>query len=367
MKIQIIKEMILGPRQLTFGFDNNPREEQNFVISCIIKQFENHGQVVLDKFVAHLKGMHDLPEIDTLQYIFWSAQELKIHFRVDGKNITPFETKQILLQCPEKYVEILTNKNVENSIFQDVTLFYQKLSKGKNQNTFADQYNFSRSLLLDLKKWETNLNSFKSIAQKQFYPGYKEISEHLQSLKIILTRQDSYSLIYACYNNKEKIAKMADDVKIISEFYTKQVKFWELLIKSIEEFRVNLTEIKKTQEIFSGFNRLTQILASSYPYNFITEADRLLKMVQNHNDLIVQKKTKAHQMKAISKIDVMIEELIKLFDIYTPDLDKRNKFLYALRSARKKIPHTTSIKQIDKILCNTEDMYDDFIEELKEE
>ena len=90
-------------------------------------------------------------------------------------------------------------------------------------------------------------------------------------------------------------------------------------------------------------------------------------MVQNHNALIVQKKTKAHQMKAISKIDVMIEELIKLFDICAPDLDKRNKFLYALRSARKKIPHTISIKQIDKVLCNTEDMYDDFIEELKEE
>jgi len=306
-----------------------------------------------------------LPEIDTLQYIFWSAQELKIHFRVDGKNITPFETKQILLQSPEKYVEIITNKNVENSIFQDVASFYQKLFKGKNQNNFDDQYNFSRYLLLDLKKWEADLNSFKPIAQKPFYPGRKEIHEYLQILKIILSRQDSYSLIYACYNNKEKIAKMADDVEIISEFYTRQVKFWDLLITSIEEFRVNLTEIKKTSEIFFGFSRLNQILASSYPYNFITEADRLLKMVRNHNDLIVQKKIQAHQIKAISKIDVMIEELIKLFDIYIPDLDQRNKFLYALRSARKKIPHATSIKQIDLVLFNTEDMVDDFIEELK--
>ena len=366
MKIQIIKEMILGPRQLTFGFDNNPREEQNLVISCIIEQFENHGQVVLDKFVAHLKQMHDLPEIDTLQYIFWSAQELKIHFRVDGKNITPFETKQILLQSPEKYVEIITNKNVENSIFQDVASFYQKLSKGKNQNSFDDQYNFSRSLLLDLKKWETNLNSFKPIAQKPFYPGRKEIHEYLQILKIILSRQDSYSLIYSCYNNKEKITKIADDVEIISEFYTRQVKFWDLLITSIEEFRINLTEIKKNSKAFAGFNRLTQIITSPSPYNQISEADRLLKMLRIHNDLIVQKMIKMHRTKAISKIDSMIKKLIKLFDIYSPDKDLRNKFLYALRSVRKKMPHTTSIKQIDMVLCNTEDMYDDFIEELKE-
>ena len=367
MKIQIIKDIILGPRQMTFGFDNNPHEDQNFVISCIIEQFENHGQVVLDKFVAYLKQMHDLPEIDTLQYIFWSAQELKIHFRVDGKNITPFETKQILLNSPDKYVEIITNKNVEDSIFQDVVLFYEKkLSKDKNQNTFDDQYHFSRSLLLDLEKWETNLNSFKPIAQKPFYPGREKIHTHLKSLKTILAKQDSYSMIYACYNNKEKIAKMAEDVKIISEFYTRQIKFWDLLITSIEKFRVNLNEIKKNPEIFSGFNRLTQILALPSPYNQISEADRLLKMVQNHNDLIVQEKTKAHCEMAISKIDSMIKKLAKLFDIYRPDQDLRNKILYELRSAEKKVSYAQTIQQINQFLYNTEDMFDDFVEELKE-
>ncbi len=363
MKIQIIKEMILGPRQLTFGFDNNTQKEQNFVISCIVEQFENHGQVVLDKFVAHVKEVHDLAEIDTLQYIFWSAQELKIHFRIDGKNITPFETKQILLQSPKKNVKIITNKNVKNSIFKDATSFYQKISKKNDDN---DQYDFARSLLSDLKKWETSLCSFKPIAQKPFYPGCKKVNKHLQSLKILLAKQDSYSLIYSCYDNKEKIAEIADDVKIISKFYTKQVEFWELLIKSIEEFRANLSEIKKRSEIFSGFNRLIQILESSSPYDLITEAEKLLKMVSNHNDLIVQEKTKACRIKAISKIDAIIEKLVNLFDIYIPDQDQRNRFLYALRSAKKKIPQTANIKQIDIILYNTEDMYDDFIEELKE-
>ena len=366
MQIQNIKKIILGPRQLTFGFDHNPQQNQDLVISWIIEQFENHGQVILNQFVAHVKEVHDLPEIDTLQYIFWSAQELKIHFRVDGKNITPFETRRALLQSPETQVEIITNKNVENSIFQEMTLFYQKLSKGKNQTDFDDQYDFSRSLLSDLKKWETDLTSFHSIAQKPFFPGRKEISEQLQTLKILLIKQDSYSLIYACYTNKEKITGMADDMTIISEFYTRQVKFWELLIESIEEFRVNLTEIKKTQEIFCGFNRLTQILASPSPYNQISEADRLLKILRPHNDLIVQRKTEAHRTKAISKIDSMIKKLVKLFDIYRPDQDLRNKFLYALRSAKKKLSYTQTIQQIDIFLCNTEDIFDDFVEELKE-
>ena len=101
-------------------------------------------------------------------------------------------------------MELITNKIVQNSIFKNVTSFYQKLSKKKNHNLFDDQYNFSCALLSDLKKWETNLNSFKPIAQKPFYPGSKEINEHLQSLKILLAKQDSYSMIYTCYNNKEK-------------------------------------------------------------------------------------------------------------------------------------------------------------------
>jgi hypothetical protein len=365
MKIQIIKEIILGPRQLTFGFDNDARQEQDLVVSCIIEQFETHGQVILDKFITHVKELHHFKEIDTLQYIFWSAHELKIHFRVDGENIVPFKAKQILVKSPEKCVEIITNKAVETPIFQDVTHFYQKISKKKKYDNFNDQYDFACSLLSDLKNWETSLKSFKPIAQKPFYPGRKEINEHLQSLKIMLARQDSYSIIYTFYNNKEKIVKMADDVRILSTFYPGQIKFWEVLIKSIDTFQINLTEIKKNSEMFADFNRLIQIIASPSPYHLITKADSLLKTVQNHNDLIVKKLTETHRMKAIKKIESLIEKLVNLFNKHNPDQDLRNKYLYALKSAKKQLLHTKSIKQIELLVCDTEDMVDDFVEIIK--
>lgn len=364
MKMQNIKGIILGPRQLTFGFDDTVGQEQDLIVSCIIEQFRTHGQVILDKFITHVKERHDLTQIDTLQYIFWSAHELKIHFRVDGKNIVPFKAKQILLESPEKCVEIIMNKVVETSIFQDVTWFYQKLPTGQKHNIFDDQYEFACSLLSDLKNWQTSLKSFRPIAQRPFYPGNKKISEHLQLLKIMLARQDSYSIIYTCYNHKEKIAKMADDVETLSTFYPGQVKFWELLIKSIEKFQINLTEIKKNSEMFSNFSKLTQILASPSPYNLITKADKLLKTVQTHNDQIIQEITKVHRIKSLSKIDSMIKELVNLFDSHNSDQDLRNKYLYALRSAKKQILHTKNIKQIDLLLCDTEDMVDDFVEEI---
>lgn len=60
----------------------------------------------------------------------------------------------------------------------------------------------------------------------------------------------------------------------------------------------------------------------------------------------------------------MIKELVNLFDSHNSDQDLRNKYLYALRSAKKQIPHTKNIKQINLLLCDTEDMVDDFVEEI---
>ncbi|MBU1344341.1 MAG: hypothetical protein KKE44_17690 [Proteobacteria bacterium] len=366
LKIQHISQIVLGPRQLTFGFDKNPQQEQDLVVSCITHQFETHGHVELDKIIPHVNELHDLTETDTLQYIFWSAQELKIHFRVDGKNITPFQAKQLLLESPEEPMSLVTNKHVEEPIFKDVASFYQNLSNSKKHLDFDDQYAVSCSLLTDLKNWEDRLGSFKPIAQKPFYPGGQKIEEHLQSLKKILRKQDTYSLIYACYHHKEKISQMAEDVNIISSFYNNHVTFWDILIQSIEDFRVNLTQLKKNPEAFSKFNRLLQIISSKDPYHFIAEASDLLKTVQHHNDIIVQKSIEAHRVTSASKIDSMIENLVDLFDSYTPDQDLRNKSLYALRQVKKKLALAKNIQQLDQLLCNTEDMVDDFVEELKE-
>lgn len=367
MKTHNIKKVVLGPKQLTFGFDNRFQQEQDFIVSFITKQIEAHGYLELNKLVSEVSEVHDFPESDTLQYVFWSAEELKIHFRVDGKSVTPFQTKKILLESPTESVELITNKIVHHSIFTDVTSFYQKLSKKKNPKHFDDQYIFSRSLITDLQNWESRLKTYKPFAEKPFYPGRKRIDEHLGSLKIILAKLDAYSLIYACHKNKDKILNMADDVKIISTFYTRHIKFWDMLIQSIESFQVNLNEIKKNPEISAGFDRLIQIISSASPYNLIAEAEILLKKVQNHNDLIVQKKTAEYQKKASSQIDSMIEMLVRLLDNSNPDPDRRNRFLYPLRRAKKQLPQTKSINRINQILYDTEDRFDDYIEELKKE
>jgi len=223
LKPNDIKSIEPGPRQLTFDFEEKVRAEtDDLVMSCFSEQISAHGQVFLAPLVSHIKEKHHLRVTDILQSVFWFAGELKIHFRSDGIPVTPYQARKLLLDFPDKPVELVANKQVEAPIFRDLVLFYQQLMNKENVNFQNDQYEFALSLLSDLKTWESDLTSFEAMSREAFYPGRQKIRHHLQFLKQILIRQDSYSLICRCYDQKGSIAEMAGDINILSRFYTQQ-------------------------------------------------------------------------------------------------------------------------------------------------
>jgi len=343
---------------LTFGFDDNLQEEK-LVMSCVIKLIRSYGHAVLDEVVTYIKLEQGIDEISILQNIFWSALELKIHLRADSKSITPITAKKLLLHSPGKQIKIITNKPVPDLIFQEMVCFYNKLFSPDNSVEFSDQYEFSRSMLRILEKWESDIGSCQALSKKQFYPGDRTINKCLMLLSQILDRQDSYSLIIACHENQDKIMEMTEDAHIILKFYSNHAEFWKLLIQSIEKFEINLEIIKQNSQIFSAFNTLTRVLALSKPYNEVTKAKEKLKIVQEYNNFIEQEKLKEHQKKIILELDLMIEKLNTLFKKNNTDPDFRNTNLYELRKTRIKLEHAKTIKAIDFIFSNAKDMYDD--------
>ena len=354
-----IKAIETGPRQLTFGFEAKTQiKTDDLVISSIKEQISTHGQIFLDHLISHVKEKHDLAEPDTLQSVFWSAQELKIHFRIDGKPVTPHQARKILLDSPDKPVELVENKKVDATIFRDLVMFFQQLMNIKNNNFQDDQYEFALSLLWNLKTWESNLASFMTMAQKPFYPGRQKINDHLQFLKTLLARQDCYSLICKCYEKRERITEMAGDIDILSRFYTQQTGFWDLLIQSMVDYRETLSELKQNPEAASGLDRLNQILSSPSPWNLILEAEQLLRTVQIHNDRIVEGKIQTRRMEAISLIDALIKRLNRLPACNTSEQDQRSRYLYLLRNAAKQLQTKTTIEEIDRLVDSAEDMVD---------
>lgn len=268
---QDIENIKLGPWQLLFDFEKDKLKEQTVVMACIKNQTEKNGNVVLDEAVQYVNELHDWSDVTIIQYIFWLAEDLKIHFRIDEKVIEPREVKQILVKSIEQHVEIFPNKSVNDSVFQDVKRLYRKLSEGKGFADCDDQYEFSRLLAKKTRSWQVLLKSCQSDAQKPFFPYEKEIDDCMHFIQKISAKLDSFSLINAFYDNKERILNLSNDVKKISEFYNQHIDLWKDLIQLYEMVNSDLPELTKNSNIAASFEKLSQILSASAPGNLIPE------------------------------------------------------------------------------------------------
>jgi len=248
MRKQDINNIEVGFRQLPFGFEKNNSKEQDRIMYYIKNQTETHGHVVLDEFVKYLRELHELSESFILQNIFWFARELKIHFRINKQSLDPYNVRKILLENPDQRVEIVTNKPVDDLVFQRAKRFYQKLPGKNSIDNDGDQYEFSRLLAEQIRHWESCFTTYKSYAKKPYFPGKEQIDSGLSLINKISAKLDSFSLIDAFYINRDQILKLVDDVKILSEFYTKHIDIWGTLTESIEAFTKNLPELKNKSD-----------------------------------------------------------------------------------------------------------------------
>ena len=365
MKKQDIKDIELGFRQLTFGFENNKLKEQDRILYYIKNLTETNGRVVLDEFVQYVKERSELSEFSILQNIFWLAQELKIHFRINKESLDPYNVKKILLENPDQPVEIIINKSVDDLVFQRTKRLYQKFSEKNIIDNYDDQYEFSRLLAEEIRHWEGCLNRYKSYAKKPYFPGEEQIDRGLSLINKISAKLDSFSLINAFYINRDPIIKLVDDVKTLSEFYTRHMDIWVILTQSIEAFTKNLPELKKQSDIISSFDRLKQILSTSQPYDMVEEALELFKKIKIYNDIIVENKTKKYRIKVLTMLDHMIEKMKNHLEEHKAGPNLRNKFLYSLRIISENIRKAKDIVNINRLKSDAEEKFDIYWEEVE--
>jgi len=359
MKTNNIKKIELGHRQLVFGFQDENQDQDDIIMACISEHLEKNGFVIVDDLVQAIIETHGFNETDILQNIFWLAKELKIHFRHNKNIIDPFAAKKILLQPCGEMVQIITNRPVNDLVLKEVISLYKKIVPGEQFN-YDDQYELAVMLLESLLNYKEELLKIKPIAEKPFYPGSHETSTYLKTLEKLLMKKDSYNLILNCNLHKKEIIEMAREIKIITDFYSNHIKFWNNLIKSMGKFKTNLPDIRKNSEISSKYDDLLQIISSRTPYNLVSQAIELLEPVEKYNDVINKKKTMELCRSSLAEIDQMIEKSPGLFTSQRSDIDKKNRLLYNLRGIKKKIRHAMDMEKIETLLNDAEDMFDNF-------
>ncbi|MFO7970412.1 MAG: hypothetical protein R6U40_01525 [Desulfobacterales bacterium] len=365
MKEQNIKDIELGFRQLTFGFENEKLKEQDQIMYYIKNMIETNGHVVLDEFIQYVKEVSEVSEFAILQNIFWLAQELKIHFRINKQRYDPYNIKKILLENPDQPVEIVLNKSVDDFVFQRTKRFSREIFGKDIFDNYDDQYEFSRLLAEKIRHWESCLNRYKPYAKKPYFPGKKQTDRGLSLISTISAKLDSFSLINAFYSNRDPILKLVDDINTLSKFYTRHLDRWIILTESIEEFTKNLPELQNKPDIITAFDRLKQILWTSQPYDMVEEAWELYEKIKIHNDIIVENKTKKCRTNGLTILGDMIEKMKSHLENHKAGPDLRNKYLYSLRSIAKNIRKAKDIESINRLKSDAEDKFDLYWEEVE--
>ena len=347
---------------MTFGFEERVLNNFKMIFSVIKNEYRSQGTVDLEMLVSSDKFSCDLSQLEILQTIFWLAEEMKIHFRVNKENRLPRAVKQILLENPGAPINIVTNKQVDTPIFQQVKKMGRTFLSDLPE-TF-DQYVLSRCVVNELRKWHSRLISYEPRSKEKFFPGSKAIKNGLVLIERILEKQDSYSLLQSCFKYNIRIIQLSETMTLLTVFYTRQISFWEKLIDQMKSFEINLPEIKKNISVHSAFSRLLEIMESSHPYPLVTEAEELLPQVEKYHQELEQKKIKTFRKKSLEKIDRMINKLIGLFDTFECDPNYRNECLVAIRGLKMKIEAGSSIKLIQLRVNDAKDLFVDIIEEI---
>jgi hypothetical protein len=359
---KLAKKVELGPRQLTFGFEDRMSKNMDTVFLFIEKEYQVGGPVALDILISSATLLDNLSLPEIFQIIFWLAEELKIHFFIKDHTFSPRQTKQMLIENPGTAVFVVINRQVNMRSFEQVkrdSIFFSPTLPEE-----VDQYTFSRHLVNELKIWQARLTSYAPKAKLPFFPGSKEIKNGTLLLDKILEKQDSYSMILTCLKYQSRIVQLAETIVVLTKFYNQRVPFWQVFIEKMQTFETNLTTIKNDKLIFPKYRRLSKIIKSSYPYSLLKEAELLLTDVQVFHQRVEREKIKAFRSNTLEKIDKMIRKLISLFDTFESDQEYRNHCLYELRTLNKRIEKSGRIEEIDTLFNDAKDLFVDVIEEI---
>jgi hypothetical protein len=359
-----IKAIVLGPRQILFGLEMDDARLTDLVLSCIAEQCAMHGQANLFDIITEVSTRNSLPESEILQIIFGFVHELKLCFCLEGQQITALDAKQKLLETPDTDIRVVLNKKVSAATFNAVQQTFQLM--GVEFADCEDQHGFAFSALYMFERWHYDVKTFYTLAGTRSYPGRDQMARLLAFTGRLLQNQTAHSVLTDCFKYKNHLPTFARKLQKIRTFYTKDIDFWDQLVKTIPQFGENLSHIKKNPEAAAAYSQLADIVSSHSPFDRIQTARVLFDTVNTCHQQIESRKLEDCRQQAKDRIDAVITRLTADMATHNIDPDMRNHILLSLRQTQKKISSLPDIRQVNRLCSNAIDLAMDQFEDLVE-
>ncbi len=255
--------------------------------------------------------------------------------------VVPTEKVYGEISAPAKWrkLTIVQRRNADTKLLQNTRALGKEVFAEMGPESEEGLFTFLTS---KLKKWDSDLQSYKPLAETGNYPGLEEINDGLRTVARLLAEDDSFKFIEQFNTLKSELLDLADEFHDLKHFYEHQKLAWEKLRKASERFQLNRLELEREPKAATALKRIHEILIAPCPYNLIKEGEGLIQTVSGVNDVLVLNRRNA----ALQTIDCQTTEIGKELETVKADIDLKTSCLHPLQILRQQVENEQSLAHI---------------------
>jgi cell fate (sporulation/competence/biofilm development) regulator YlbF (YheA/YmcA/DUF963 family) len=260
---------------------------------------------------------------------------------VQNGGVVPADKLYGELTTPAKWrrLVLVQRRSVDTNLLQSTRTLSRDLFSEMGPETEEALFNF---LKLKLKGWETDLLSFKPLAETGSYPGKEAIADGLRTITQILTEEDSFKCIERFNGLKQELQDLADSFQDLKHFYERQKPAWEGLRKALDRFQPNRRELDRDAKAGPALQRMGTILAAPRPYGLIKEASGLIQTVAEVNDALVAAR-RAEVLDAIARQSSLIDQELVAHSV---DTSVKEACLAPIQTLKRQVQEEQSLAHL---------------------
>jgi hypothetical protein len=315
--------------------------------------------------------LHDVLEKRALRPYGWPEGEVllligrlivlgEIHLVLDGAVIAEDKAFEPLTNSTKRRKIVIKKRIVTDpKLIQDARKLGKEVFKEMGPDGEDAIATFLRNKLAD---WQSDLNSYKPLADTGNYPGKEEIKNSLIVLGSLLADGESGKFLNRFLAVRNDLQDLADDHQNLYDFFNHMKPTWEKLRSHHHVFKLNQSELDKDNQAGPALRRMEEILRAPAPFNMLKDVEGLINKVSTVNtNLLATARTDAG-----AEIKTKLESLGKDLDKASVEGSFANTLKKPLDDLLGQVAKDESLAHIALAKSKATELFDQSVRNLEE-